>query len=161
MAENFSGQKPGTPSETQDAKRFRLVRNWVENVEYDSKKILKKASTPTNITKKFAGRMDLVMHFLAGAAVSANIGETAADMTSLIVEIGDKFKRLAKQVGGVPPRTGFDKVDLAWGLRGSELQNAFDTSEKNARKLARKFESGQFKLSKYQDWYKKPDSILY
>jgi len=160
LAENFRGQPPGTSKETDDAKRFRKVRNWVESVEYrinpQTKKLqLAKATKRTNASKKFDGRMDAVMHFVAGGAIAANIGETLSDIISWGVEVTDEVKSWFK--GGV----GYDSVDLQWGRRGSELQNAFDVSDANARKLAKKFADKRFLMSRWRDWYNKSDSVLY
>jgi len=159
LAENFRGQAPGSKSESADAKRFRKVRNWVESVQYggpDGTRLVH-ATTPTNVTRKFDKRMDAVMHFFAGAQVATKVGETLSDVTSFFVEVGDE----AKKWGRSTPSAGYDSVDLAWGTRGSELQNAFDVSESKARNLARKFATGTFTLSRWKQWYNKPDSVLY
>jgi hypothetical protein len=162
LAVNFKGQTPGSTSETEDAKRFRKVRNWVESVQYggpDGTRLVR-ASTPTNVTRKFDGRMDAVMHFFAGAQVATNVGETLSDVTSFLVEVGDEGKKQARRVQGIQS-AGYDSVDLAWGTRGSELQNAFDVSESNARNLARKFATGTFTLSRWKQWYNQSDKVLY
>jgi RHS repeat-associated protein len=159
LATNFKNQPHGSPSETQDAKRFRKVRNWVESVHYDfsSKPIKLVRVTPSkNPTGKFNNRMDAVMHFYAGGAIAANVGETLADLASWGVEVSDEVKNWFGSTGG--PYSSFD---LDWGLRGSELQNAFDVSDCKCRKLARKFQSGTFTPSNWQGWYGKPGSVLY
>lgn len=162
LASNFRGQPPGSSAESDDAKRFRKVRNWVENTEYRPNSTqLVRASRMTNTTGKFDKRMDAVMHFLAGAQVATYSGETLADFVSFGVEVTDEIKSLYKYLVEGRQEIGYDSVDLAWGRRGSELENAFDVSESNARALARKFATGTFTLSRWQQWYKKPDAVLY
>ncbi len=96
------------------------------------------------------------MHFYAGGAVSANVGETLADLISWGIEVSDDVKSCLGSTGDA-----YDSVDLAWGQRGSELQNAFDVSECKCRKLARKFQNSTFTPSNWQGWYGKPGSVLY
>lgn len=162
LAKNYTGEIPGTASESKDAKRFRKVRNWVESVQYGGQDglLLVRASTPTNLTGKFDKRMDAVMHFLAGAQVGSYAGETVSDVISFFVEVGDEAKKQARSVVGVQSK-GYDSVDLRWGTRGSELQNAFDVSESKARNLAKKFATGVFTLSRWKQWYNQSDSVLY
>lgn len=163
LAENFGGQPHGSAKETEDAKRFRKVRNWVENIEYHpTTGILQQSIKNTNPGQKFGRRMDAVMHFIGAAAVAANFGETMADVVSYFVEVGDEGKKwAAKIISNNTQKVGFDPVDLSWGIIGSELQNAFDVSDKKARKLAKKFLSGSFTLSQWAAWYNQSDSVLY
>lgn len=170
LAENFKGQPHGSKNESDDAKRFRKVRNWVENMHYNSIGELARnsSSTSTNLTYKFNRQMDKLMHLLAGAAVAANFGETFADVTSFGVEIGDATKKGIRYIGRSatvyrgPLGVGYDSKDLQWGLYGSDLQNSFDlNSDTKARKLAMKFGNGTFKLSMWQSWYKGSNSKLY
>lgn len=137
------------------------MRNWVENKEYAPNHTLRRASRRTNYNGKFDSRMDAVMHFFAGAQVATYVGESLADVTSFLVEASDEVKALYKFLVEHEDAVGYDPVDLAWGKRGSELENAFDVSDANARNLARKFATGAFTLSRWQQWYNKPDKILY
>lgn len=170
LGTNFSGQPPGSAQETEDAKRFRKVRNWVENVHYDSKGLLARNSPAdqTNPSHKFDGQMDKVMHMIRAAAIAAYVGETIADIASWGNEVVDMGKRPIQQLGkktklysGVVG-SGYDQRDLQWGLYGSELQNHFDLySDKKARSLAKKFANGTFLLSRWQDWYDTSGKTLY
>jgi hypothetical protein len=163
LATNFRGQPPGSSSETDDARRFRRVRNWVESVQYGGADgtLLVRASIQTNTTGKFDKRMDAVMHFFAGAQVATKAGETLSDLTSFAVEVSDEVKSQWRRFVEGTTSVGYDPVDLAWGKRGSELQNAFDVSEAKARNLARKFATGTFTLSRWKQWFKQPDKVLY
>jgi len=170
LAENFKGQPHGSKKETEDAKRFRKVRNWVENIHYNSAEILvvNSSENQTNPRCKFNCQMDKVMHLIAAAAVSANFGETVTDIVSFGVEVGDEIKQGLRSIGRRanlfrgPIGIGYDSKDLQWGLYGSDLQNSFDlNSDKKARKLAVKFGNGTFKLSMWQDWYQGSSSKLY
>jgi hypothetical protein len=172
LATNYSSESHGSPNETKNAKQFRKVRNWVESVEYDSNNRLKQAQKATNQSKKFGNKMDSVMHMLGGAQVGTYIGESISDGVSFGIEVVDQVKAGVKHTQnavnnllGKPPAhgliVGYDSVDFNWGKRGSFLQNAFDTSEANARTLARKFINGQYSLSKYTAWYNIPHDILY
>jgi hypothetical protein len=164
LASNFRGQPPFSGAETDLAKRFRKVRDWTESVEYDIylvngeyKARLVEAYYDTNQDKKYDQRMDAVMHFYGAAAVSANLGETLADFVSWGIEVSDGLKNRI----GIGSSGPYDEVDLAWGTRGSDLQDAFDVNECKCRKLARKFVNGTFTPSDWQKWYKKSDDILY
>ncbi len=156
FATNFRNQPPGSPSETQDAKRFRKVRDWVEGWHWNFSAKPKMKKVFTTPSGKYDNRMDAVMHFYAGGAISANVGETLADLISWGVEVSDEVKDWFGSSGG-----GYDSVDLAWGQRGSELQTAFEVSECKCRKLAVKFQNGTFTPSRWSQWYKKPEKVLY
>lgn len=177
LAKNFKGEPPGSLAESEDAKRFRKVRNWVENAYYDNDFRLKWNNPQnTNPSRKFNRQMDKVMHLIGGAELASYIGESVADVGSVVVELADEAKMLWKRqatfmdfgyrVAHAFPRhpegIGFDRDDLNWGLRGSGLQNSFDlNSDKQARNLAVKFGNGTFLLSRYEDWYNKKDNVLY
>lgn len=150
----------GDKDETDDEKRFRKVRNWVENVHYDDKGNLAKNDgkqyPETNPKKKFKGQGDKFMHLFAGAAIAANAGETVSDGCGVGVEIGDEIKTWFGGSG-----SGYDSEDLKWGKYGSELENAFDVNEEDCRALALKFKRGTLKLSEPEDWNDKDDDTLY
>jgi hypothetical protein len=119
---------------------------------------------PTNPNRKFGARMDHVQHMFALAAVSASAGETFAD------GIAGPGHEVSDGVGYIKaPGTqdffnrdaGFSSLDLEWNLRGSELQNAFDTDECDCRKLAKKFSSGTFTVSNWKAWYRQPWFVIY
>ncbi len=171
LGTNFRGQPHSSKHETEDAKRFRKVRNWVENVHYDQEGLLARNSPAqqTNPGRKFDEQMDKVMHMIRAAAISAYAGETVADVGSWGNEVFDGMvKRPGQLIGrrlglysGVIG-SGYDQRDLQWGLYGSELQNHFDLfSDEKARRLAKKFANGTFVLSRWQDWYNASSRTLY
>lgn len=158
-ASEFKGQDPGSATESGRAKRFRKVRNWVEEWTYDQTVVpwkKKRGSTNTNPFGVFGKRGDAVQHFFAGAALGANVGEIFSDASSYWVEVVDE---VGSHFGNNAGK--FDQTDLDWGRRGAELQNAFDVGECNCRKLAKKFAAGSFHASDWTRWYKQPDSVLY